>query len=707
MTGPSLYTRLWRYLVGQRPDYAANQSSLSLNSNAAEEDSKSKVVSAGPDLSGLAAPIRPHTEEIEQELNRATMSTAKVAAEPAPTPLEGLERSEVQIPTLYDLFSVGRGRVFVAPDGRLQHRLNDEFGSGPPVIVYAPRSSENYIFMIALAENLTAISVDSDELRAEVLSYVKADAGGDHVFLKHPRWERFICAGLLDHGQPIDLSCNRQTTGGWERLQLRQTNEQLLPRRVKRIVEVLELLFESGVSTGGAGDWILSTERAPLRATIGAVFRLGNPVILQEVADRVAKDADLRAEVIAALPDDEWRSEFLPRLERWLRARDPIDSLVLGPEYDFLVTRFASSFGMYSAGAILNSIVRRTVEPRQKLAVIATARNEGIYFLEWIAHYRTLGVEHFFIYSNDNNDNSDVLLKALADNKVITWISNSFAPGIDGQMKAYAHCLSCVPQVLDYEWSLIVDLDEFVIVDKGRWSNLLDFVQAREATGAVAVSLSWIMFDTGGNLRWSSEPLLARNLSRTRDRPTEVKTMFQTRFFISSFPHDPVPAVGTTVTYHNAAGRLHHWEGRGINPSNGVPHYEDAWVNHYYFKSIDEWIWKVSRNRGGYLVNTDPNVDLDKVLSQLFWIDAARDTFENGGLEHVDAVRSEFSRLRHLPAIGEAEAQVLATFGDRMSTLRDNVRDQIAQRIERTSGDECERLRAALERLCGGQVGMV
>ena len=46
-------------------------------------------------------------------------------------------------------------------------------------------------------------------------------------------------------------------------------------------------------------------------------------------------------------------------------------------------------------------------------------RNEGVYALEWLAYHQSLGIDEFFIYSNNNDEGSDALLKRLSGAGVI------------------------------------------------------------------------------------------------------------------------------------------------------------------------------------------------------------------------------------------------------------------------------------------------
>ena len=44
-----------------------------------------------------------------------------------------------------------------------------------------------------------------------------------------------------------------------------------------------------------------------------------------------------------------------------------------------------------------NALARTHVAPRRTLAVLASARNEGLYLLEWVAYHKLIGVERLLM----------------------------------------------------------------------------------------------------------------------------------------------------------------------------------------------------------------------------------------------------------------------------------------------------------------------
>ena len=54
------------------------------------------------------------------------------------------------------------------------------------------------------------------------------------------------------------------------------------------------------------------------------------------------------------------------------------------------------------------------------------------------------------------------MLRAWAEQGLITWLPTEFAPGVNPQFKEYQHALLLLDELRDYKWALFVDDDEFL-----------------------------------------------------------------------------------------------------------------------------------------------------------------------------------------------------------------------------------------------------
>ncbi len=306
-----------------------------------------------------------------------------------------------------------------------------------------------------------------------------------------------------------------------------------------------------------------------------------------------------------------------------------------------------------------NAVARRRRPPTRRICILTTLRDEGPYLLEWIAYHRQLGVEHFFVYSNDNKDGSDKLLDALARNGVITFIENRAATE-NIQIKAYSHCLAINPAILDYEWCALLDGDEFLTLRPGYFDTIDDYLTWQERNPVDVIALPWAIFWSNGHLRWTDDFSIAR-FNRQNHGSGLGKSIFRTNKVTFSYPHNPgsqdvsVPlcvrdSMGDALTYPR--GRL---TGHDLPTSR----YEAAWINHYFTRSAEELLWKWSRGRGDTPTISPFSAMPEHFISALMEHHTIEHMHAPDGMSaRLPATRREVDALMALPGVREARKQV-------------------------------------------------
>lgn len=343
----------------------------------------------------------------------------------------------------------------------------------------------------------------------------------------------------------------------------------------------------------------------------------------------------------------------------------------VGPELDVLA-RLDNSPTCTFLPYTLTALARGTVTPRRDLSIIATARNEGLYFLEWIAYHRALGVQAFFLYTNDNDDGSDALLSALARAGIIHWRRNQVSAGSNAQAKAYAHALSVCTETLDYRWALVIDLDEYLVVNPTLFRSAIEFLRWHEAFPHDAIALNWVMHGPAGQGRWQDD-FIARRFPHPVSRvDAHIKTLLQPRRFVRSRPHEPQTLNGLPFHFRASNTELHVPSRPQNMPAlSEHPNADFAWINHYFFKSTEEFLWKTSRNRGDHAMQLQPT---NTVLSQRFVQEFVR-TYSIKNPASVEPEQcaptfaQELEQLTALPGVAEAWAEIKRIYAERIKTI--------------------------------------
>lgn len=261
---------------------------------------------------------------------------------------------------------------------------------------------------------------------------------------------------------------------------------------------------------------------------------------------------------------------------------------------------------------------------------MATARNEGPFLVQWIAHQRAIGVEEIFLYTNDNTDGSDVLLTRLAEHGYIRLIRNQASLHVNPQVKAYEHLLAFVLPLRAFAWTMALDCDEFPIPDQASDFMIAPFVdrltQPRDdGPPADCVCLNWLWYGSAGHVRAGPE-LLAERFEFAKPFSHFVKSACRTSA-VMSFDNIHKPRLFPGANAVNSARQP-------VLPG-GYESYTDhtsGWINHYWNKSFEEFLVKCSRGHDRPAFVRD--------LTRFFEWDVAPDPVHHRPMEPVIKARA-------------------------------------------------------------------
>ena len=507
-----------------------------------------------------------------------------------------------------------------------------------------------------------------------------------------------------------EIEGNRATAATWEQFTVTPENPGGGPRphSLEHFLERAKALFAMTVPWPASMAALLAD--APSEATAALVEGLWPLLTLPELdrlASRLLQDRALPGRLARLFPADFYATQALPGLLpvmagetgpartgqqntwssswQWKEGQRPAPADpgapkprgMIGPELDHLA-RDGYDGNLSSFAHACNASLRARTAPAKGVAIVATARSEGVYLLEWIAYHRAIGVEAIFLYTNNNDDGSDALLAALHQAGMITWTSSVLAAGASAQNKAYGHALNVNTKLLEHGWALFIDLDEFLVLNPARYTTVADFARWHEMRQTDAVGINWVMVGSSGELRWTEAPLTRRNTHLLNEPNAHIKVMMAPRHFIQAHPHFPFADRRRSFTFRLADGGLH--EHRKQPPDryharafSDEPSSEHACLYHYNFKSVDEFAWKVSRNRGDFPMTHEIDFQgLDEVaVGSFVGQHHSADITRNDRLARcAPGMDAELARLRALPGVLQAERAVIATFQERLAVIK-------------------------------------
>lgn len=298
------------------------------------------------------------------------------------------------------------------------------------------------------------------------------------------------------------------------------------------------------------------------------------------------------------------------------------------------------------------------------LLFVTAMRNEAIHLTEWIAHHRSLGVDHFLIYTNDCDDLTTDILDRYAAEGIVTRV-----PTPNGEKTVQwraLHAASSHPLVKNAEWVAFVDCDEFFSLAQpyGSLAELLS--KTREVEG---IAVAWRLFGSSGIENWDEGLTIERF---TRAAPLDIalpsawfyKSIVKPDVFGRLGVHRPQQKKGDTPRWINGAGQALP-EGFSQNPKRinlfGLQTKPPlVQLNHYSLRSAEEFLLK--RQRG--LPNRSA-----RALDLAYWVERNWNSVEDLGMtRHQEATRAEIARL------GDIAPDLLARAKDearaRIATLR-------------------------------------
>ena len=374
-----------------------------------------------------------------------------------------------------------------------------------------------------------------------------------------------------------------------------------------------------------------------------------------------------------AIPRDLWLQHALPGLLDWDKQGRPRTRRAVSAAAEDHVSVLQSGALRPQAGLALQALARRTISPNRLAAVLATVRNEGPYLLDWLAHHRAAGFDHAVIYSNDNDDGSDELLGALADAGEISWVRNELGPASRPQWKAYGHAFKMLPDLTDYRWTLVIDLDEYFVCQPDMFSSVAEFVGWHEHQAVDAIALRWLNFIGGRDDVWRDEPSTQRFVRREPAVSPLFKSLVRSNQFWDSHCHFPFPTMDAPFTYRleDGAPCNHMAVMRGLKMPKDAVTAERAWIAHHMYRSAGEALMKVAR--GDALWRADAPAEatrLDAVVQRFVALAAKPGLVEDRRtMASVPEFAAQSARLRELPGVAAADIAVKQRFAERLRAV--------------------------------------
>lgn len=214
-----------------------------------------------------------------------------------------------------------------------------------------------------------------------------------------------------------------------------------------------------------------------------------------------------------------------------------------------------------------------------QVALCLRFRDEARFLEEWIEYYLAAGVDHFFLYNNFSVDNYEQVLEPYIKGGCVTLIDWPRKPA----SPAAEH--DCIERTRGrFEWVGFIDADEFVVVRDAR--SIPEFLS--EFGDVPAVALHWFYYGSNGHERRPCEWVI-RSYKRRAAQPNQ-------HFKVFVRPDQVTRNRNSHNFYYRRARCAVREDGRRVYGSMArPPSAQQAWINHYYCKSLEDYLEKASR----------------------------------------------------------------------------------------------------------------
>lgn len=265
----------------------------------------------------------------------------------------------------------------------------------------------------------------------------------------------------------------------------------------------------------------------------------------------------------------------------------------------------------YNSFCKLWIIIFGTQDRRQlkyKVSLCLIFKNEAPFLKEWLDYHQTVGVDHFYLYNNNSEDNFTEILRPYVADGIVTLIN---WPYDHSQFKAYKHCYDNFR--CETNWISFLDADEFFVPKYA--DTIAEWL--RPFGKYPAVNIHWRMFGTGGQLMHDySKNVIEQYFTCFDELYSHGKCLINTRFEIASFDlwhvhhhtymRYPICGIYVTLPAINQFGYIctvdKTWGGGKHKQENAT-----MLINHYFTKAWD--IYSAKMHRTDVLFKNNPKAD--------------------------------------------------------------------------------------------------
>ena len=229
-----------------------------------------------------------------------------------------------------------------------------------------------------------------------------------------------------------------------------------------------------------------------------------------------------------------------------------------------------------------------------KVAICTMGKKENLYVKEFINYYIKLGIDHIFIY--DDNDPNTEKISEIIDKSYKNYVTiyENLKRIIKNQNIAFTTCYH--KNKIKFDWILFIDMDEYLVIVKDNLKNYLSNPKFKKCD---FIKVHWIIPTDNNLLHYDNRSLFERF-----KEPYIKSRLFKTfvRGNIEDLKlncHYPIFSPKRNITCNNVGNKLNYKELSNIFLGN--INIEKAYIIHFQYKSTEEFIKKYKRGYSNWV----------------------------------------------------------------------------------------------------------
>jgi hypothetical protein len=253
---------------------------------------------------------------------------------------------------------------------------------------------------------------------------------------------------------------------------------------------------------------------------------------------------------------------------------------------------------------INNSFEKRNIN-KLRICICTLGKKENKYIREFTNHYKKYGIDKIFLYDNNdiNDERFDDVISDYINNKYIEILNyrGKKAP----QFQIYNDCYQKNNE--QYDWLIFYDLDEYINLKY--FKNIKQFLSEKKFNKCKIVYLNCIRHTDNDLLYYDNRSLTERfPIINWNSKMFTVKSIL--RGNIKNIIFKTTHWLDKTIKGCNSFGKK-------IKPNkkkklnNDIKTFKDCYIDHYCFKSTEEYIDKI--NKGDAVFGKNNKTMLHKI----------------------------------------------------------------------------------------------